>query len=242
MTLSRRSSGASKSVEKRRQISLVFCGSFWTCTWWLQQQPPEEAGKQLAYKCKYSLTSLFLLKLLPACFPSPKGDTNRFLSLAGHHPSQNLSTAYTCVVVTGSREAQSSSMVPMSTDAHKQNRRRPINELCTQMFFFLAVRFATLSRSSTKAPILGRPANCCEGKRWHKEECKQKHGQRADLSFWKATSTCGNRLTSSRMKEFPADSSSCSLQLDLRSNEHCALRSIRHLTLPRARSLAPSRT
>lgn len=138
ITLNRRSSGASKSIEKRRQISLVFCGSFWTCTWW---QPPEEAGKQLAHKCKYSLTSFFLLKLLPACFPSPKGDTNCFLSLAEHHRSQNLSTACTCVVVTGSREAQSSSMVPMSTDAHKQNRRRPIHELCTQMFFFLPVRF-----------------------------------------------------------------------------------------------------
>jgi hypothetical protein len=108
MTLSRRSSGASKSIEKRRQISLVFCGSFWTCRWWLQQQAPEEAGKQLAYKCKYSLTSLFLLKLFPACLPSPKGDTNCFLSLGGHHPSQNLSTACTCILVTGSREAQSS--------------------------------------------------------------------------------------------------------------------------------------
>jgi hypothetical protein len=32
-------------------------------------------------------------------------------------------------------------------------------------FFFLPVRFATLSRSSTKAPILWRPANCCDGKR-----------------------------------------------------------------------------
>lgn len=135
MTLNRWSSGASKSIEKRRQISLVFCGSFWTYTWWLQQQPPEEAGKQLAYKCKHSFTSLFLLKLLPACFPSPKGDTICFLSLAGHHPSQNLSTACTCVVVTGSREAQSSSMVPMSTDAHKPNRRRPIHELRTQIFF-----------------------------------------------------------------------------------------------------------
>lgn len=114
---------------------MVFCGSFWTYTWWLQQQPPEEAGKQLAYKCKHSFTSLFLLKLLPACFPSPKGDTNCFLSLAGHYPSQNLSTACTCVVVTGSREAQSSSMVPMSTDAHKPNRRRLIHELRTQIFF-----------------------------------------------------------------------------------------------------------
>jgi hypothetical protein len=106
-----------------------------------------------------------LAKTASSCFPSPKGDTNCFLSLAGHHPSQNLSTACTCVVVTGSREAQSSSMVPMSTDAHKQNRRRPIHELCTQIIFFLPVRFATLSRSSTKAPILGRPANCCDGKR-----------------------------------------------------------------------------
>jgi hypothetical protein len=102
----------------------------------------------------------------------------------------------------GKQRGSIKSMVPMSTDAHKQNRRRPIHELCTQMFFFLPVRFATLSRSSTKAPILGRPANCCDGKRWHKEECKQNHGQCADLSFWKATtieenslrSTCGWRV------------------------------------------------